>query len=277
MLLFSCSQKGDRTMTNKKMTNEDFKYINTFPHLLASTKDKKQLKWHLLNQIKAVFGDKFHNLKQGSQDAFDEMCFLSLDRGFFFAKDTYFAEKHNVGKSTINRNLKTLCDNNVLVKKYRTSSKQNGLGNVVYFFVDHPYFEYWKEYFEFNEITEIEAHEKAENSETPCHSKSTGEKNNSNCVLPESFKSLFNNKQDIKIANCVVEMVKKAREKGTIINYLDKYINKILVSLEKKSQYELRKYEKAMQRQVELSERINSKPILGDIGLFEGIMRGNVI
>ncbi|WP_425203964.1 hypothetical protein [Priestia megaterium] len=263
-------------MTNKKMTNDDFKYISKFPKLLASRADKKKLKFHLLNQIKAVFGDKFHNLKQGSQDAFEEMCFLSVNRGFFFAKDVYFAEKHNVGKSTINRNLKTLCDERVLVKKYRTSRKQNGFGNVVYFFVDHPYFEYWKEYFEFDEMTNVDSHEKSDDDDNPPESKSESPKLDSNMNLPNLLKESFNKQADVKIAKCVIEIVKKARENGTIINYLDEYINKVMISLNKKAQYELHKYQKAIMKQTKMSERMNKKPLLGDLNLFKGIIDGNV-
>ncbi|MDN3365511.1 hypothetical protein QU577_27600 [Priestia megaterium] len=167
-------------MKNKKILNADFQYLQTTESYTSSTDQKRQLKYKLLDVIEKAFGDRFHNLKEGTKNALEHMCFLGLDKGYFYASDTYFAEKHSIGKSTVDRTLKFLCEANVMVKRHRSSSKHNGLGNPVYFFVNHPFFSKWDTYFAFNE----KANEKAENAQIPCESKSLEEKKVSTYYLP---------------------------------------------------------------------------------------------
>lgn len=167
-------------MKNKKILNADFKYLQATEAYTSSPEKKRQLKYKLLDIIEHAFGDRYRNLKQGTKDALEHMCFLGLDKGYFYATDSYFAKKHSIGKSTVDRTLKFLCEANVMVKRHRTSSKHNGLGNPVYFFVNHPFFSQWDTYFALNE----KANEKAENPQNPCESKAQAPKKVSTYSLP---------------------------------------------------------------------------------------------
>ncbi|PFP09230.1 hypothetical protein COJ90_21185 [Priestia megaterium] len=167
-------------MKTKKILNADFNYLQSTEPFTKSSYQKRQLKYQLLEKIELAFGDRYDNLKQGTKDALEHMCFLASDKGYFYATSMYFAEKHSVGKSTVDRVFKFLCDAQVMVKRNRPSSKQNGLGSPVYFFVNHPYFNKWSHYFAFNE----KANEKAENTQTPCESKSLADKKVSTYYLP---------------------------------------------------------------------------------------------
>ncbi|MBX9997327.1 hypothetical protein [Priestia aryabhattai] len=167
-------------MKTKKILNVDFKYLQTSEVYTSSVEKKRQLKYKLLDIIEHAFGDRYQNLKQGTKDALEHMCFLGSDKGYFYATDSYFAKKHSIGKSTVDRTLKFLCEANVMVKRHRTSSKHNGLGNPVYFFVNHPFFSQWDTYFALNE----KANEKAENAQNPCESKSQEPKKVSTYSLP---------------------------------------------------------------------------------------------
>ncbi|MEH6867774.1 hypothetical protein, partial [Priestia megaterium] len=168
------------SMKTKKILNADFNYLQSTEPFTTSSYQKRQLKYQLLEKIELAFGDRYDNLKQGTKDTLEHMCFLASDKGYFYATSMYFAEKHSVGKSTVDRVFKFLCDAQIMVKRNRPSSKQNGLGSPVYFFVNHPYFNKWSHYFSFNE----KANEKAENASIPCESKSLPDKKVSTYYLP---------------------------------------------------------------------------------------------
>ncbi|MQR84345.1 hypothetical protein GFV16_00100 [Bacillus megaterium] len=130
-------------MNTSKILNADFQSMDNYEPLIKDHSKRKEMKYKLLRVIEKTFADRYFNLKIGMQNTFEDMCFLATSRGYFCKDITYFSQKHDVGKSTIERNLKFLCDEKVLVKKHRTSPKHNGLGTPIYFFIDHPYFELW--------------------------------------------------------------------------------------------------------------------------------------
>ncbi|MFP7177065.1 hypothetical protein, partial [Priestia filamentosa] len=99
-----------------------------------------------------------------------------------YAKDTYFAEKHDISARTIRRVMKTLEEAGKIVKAHRSSSKHNGRGAAVYFFVNHPYFAHWTTYFGFD----VQADVQAENAEIPCESKDEEAKKVSTYSLPKN-------------------------------------------------------------------------------------------
>ncbi|WP_082802585.1 hypothetical protein, partial [Priestia endophytica] len=106
----------------------------------------------------------------------------ATDKGFVYAKDTYFAEKHDISARTIRRVMKTLEEAGKIVKAHRSSSKHNGRGAAVYFFVNHPYFAHWTTYFGFD----VQADVQAENAEIPCESKDEEAKKVSTYSLPKN-------------------------------------------------------------------------------------------
>ncbi|KAB2488202.1 helix-turn-helix domain-containing protein [Priestia endophytica] len=162
--------------------SDDFTLMQNYESYTKDKDQQKRMKYKLLSTVEAVFGDAFARLKQETRDAIDMICFLATDKGFVYAKDTYFAEKHDVSSRTIRRVMKTLEESGKIVKAHRSSSKHNGRGAAVYFFVNHPCFAHWKTYFGFD----VQADVQAENTEIPCESKDEEAKKVSTYSLPKN-------------------------------------------------------------------------------------------
>ncbi|WRU97768.1 HTH domain-containing protein (plasmid) [Priestia filamentosa] len=163
--------------------SDDFARMQNYESYTKTKNQQKQIKYKLLEIVESVFGDTFARLKLETRDAIDMICFLATDKGFVYAKDTYFAEKHNVSTRTIRRVMKALEEAGKIVKAHRSSSKHNGRGAAVYFFVNHPYFEHWQQYFDFDVQTDVQA----ENAEIPCESKNEEPKKVSTYYLPNNY------------------------------------------------------------------------------------------
>ncbi|MED3729648.1 hypothetical protein [Priestia filamentosa] len=163
--------------------NDDFARMQGYESYTKARNEQKQMKYKLLEMVESVFGDSFARLKPETRNAIDMICFLATDKGFVYAKDTYFAKEHNISARTIRRVMKTLEDAGKIVKAHRSSSKHNGRGAAVYFFVNHPFFTHWQQYFGFD----VQADVQAENAETPCESKDKDEKKVSTYYLPNNY------------------------------------------------------------------------------------------
>lgn len=163
--------------------SDDFARMQNYESYIKTKDQQKQMKYKLLEIVEAVFGDTFTRLKLETRDAIDMICFLATDKGFVYAKDTYFAEKHNVSTRTIRRVMKALEEAGKIVKAHRSSSKHNGRGAAVYFFVNHPYFAHWTTYFGFD----VQADVQAENDEIPCESKDKETEKVSTYSLPNNY------------------------------------------------------------------------------------------
>ncbi|MFP3844870.1 hypothetical protein [Priestia filamentosa] len=163
--------------------NSDFNYMQQYDSCIKSKQQQKQMKYKLLDIVEAVYGETFNRLKSETRHAIDTLCFLATDKGFIYAKDTYFAQLHNLSTRTIRRVMKTLQEAGKVVKKHRSSSRHNGRGAAVYFFVDHPYFSIWAQYFNFDVQTDVQA----EKAEKPCASKNKEAKKVSTYYLPNNY------------------------------------------------------------------------------------------
>ncbi|MCY8231720.1 hypothetical protein [Priestia endophytica] len=163
--------------------NDDFARMQGYESYIKAKNEQKQMKYKLLEMVESVFGDSFARLKPETRNAIDMICFLATDKGFVYAKDTYFAKEHNISARTIRRVMKTLEDAGKIVKAHRSSSKHNGRGAAVYFFVNHPFFTHWQQYFGFD----VQADVQAENAETPCESKDKDAKKVSTYYLPNNY------------------------------------------------------------------------------------------
>ncbi|YCA46383.1 helix-turn-helix domain-containing protein (plasmid) [Bacillus sp. JZ8] len=163
--------------------NDDFARMQGYESYIKTKNEQKQMKYRLLEMVESVFGDSFARLKPETRNAIDMICFLATDKGFVYAKDTYFAKEHNISARTIRRVMKTLEDAGKIVKAHRSSSKHNGRGAAVYFFIDHPCFTHWQQYFGFD----VQADVQAENAEIPCESKDEGVKKVSTYYLPNNY------------------------------------------------------------------------------------------
>jgi len=163
--------------------SDDFARMQDYESYTKARDEQKQMKYKLLGMVESVFGDSFVRLKPETRNAIDMICFLATDKGFVYAKDTYFAKEHNISARTIRRVMKTLEDAGKIVKAHRSSSKHNGRGAAVYFFVDHPCFTHWQQYFGFD----VQADDQAENTEIPYESKDKDVKNVSTYYLPNNY------------------------------------------------------------------------------------------
>ncbi|MCF2132073.1 hypothetical protein L1I79_37490 [Strepomyces sp. STD 3.1] len=163
--------------------SDDFARMQNYESYIKDKAQQKQMKYKLLNIVESAFGDSYARLKSETRDAIDMICFLATEKGFVYAKDSYFAEKHAVSARTIRRVMKTLEEAGKIVKAHRSSSKHNGRGAAVYFFVDHPCFTHWQQYFDFD----VQADVQAENAEIPCESKSEKPKKVSTYSLPNNY------------------------------------------------------------------------------------------
>ncbi|WRU97809.1 hypothetical protein RYX51_22680 (plasmid) [Priestia filamentosa] len=163
--------------------NDDFARMQNYESYIKTSNEQKQMKYKLLSIAESAFGDSYARLKPETRNAIDMICFLATEKGFVYAKDSYFAEKHAVSARTIRRVIKTLEDAGRIVKTHRSSSKHNGRGAAVYFFVDHPSFTHWQQYFGFD----VQADVQAENAEIPCESKVEEVKKVSTYSLPNNY------------------------------------------------------------------------------------------
>ncbi|MBG9812351.1 hypothetical protein ABD68_12320 [Bacillus endophyticus] len=163
--------------------SDDFTRMQNYESYTKTSSEQKQMKYKLLSIVESAFGDSYARLKPETRDAIDMICFLATEKGFVYAKDSYFAKEHNISTRTIRRVMKTLEDASKIVKAHRSSSKHNGRGAAVYFFVDHPCFTHWQQYFGFD----VQADVQAENAEIPCESKREETKKVSTYYLPNNY------------------------------------------------------------------------------------------
>ncbi|WP_019390889.1 HTH domain-containing protein [Priestia filamentosa] len=163
--------------------SNDFARMQNYESYIKDKDQQKQMKYKLLSIVESAFGDSYARLKPETRNAIDMICFLATEKGFVYAKDSYFAKEHNISTRTIRRVMKTLEDAGKIVKAHRSSSKHNGRGAAVYFFVDHPCFTHWQQYFNFD----VQADVQAENAEIPCESKDEEAKKVSTYSLPNNY------------------------------------------------------------------------------------------
>jgi hypothetical protein len=157
---------------NRLLSTQEFNQMQSYKVYANNRQEQQVVKLKLLEVVKKAYGDSYYRLKQGTKNAIEMMCWLAADRGFFFIEDKTLADRYGVSDKTIRNIEKTLRKNNVIMTVYRRSTKQNGLGNQVHLFVDHPYFDYWVNFLQLDEIMpQFQADFLPENQETPCESK----------------------------------------------------------------------------------------------------------
>jgi len=207
--------------STNKLTQDQLDYIISTPAYITKSKRKEfnQIKGTLLDEIKKTFGCSWYRMKEGTQKAFDFVCFLSTEKGYFYASASKTAAKHGISEKTIYRLLKTLLDEGVLVKKNFESVKHNGLGCAVYFFKSHPYFQRFNEFINFttDENYNENLDEKPENSEKLCVARN----------LSDDIPSTYN------LPNYLPKEIKDIHpkvERPNFIQFVPKVINKMFLN-----------------------------------------------
>jgi hypothetical protein len=187
---------------NRLVSNPEFYQMMSYAEYTKNRREQQDMKGILLEVVKKAYGDSYDRKKQATKDAIDMMCWLAADRGFFFIEDKTLAERYGVTDRTIRDIEKTLREKNVIVTVYRRSSKQNGLGNQVHLFVDHPYFDYWVNLLQLDEFfPHLQPHLQPESLEKPCESKEEPQKNVSTYDLTLNNFIKYNKRKDEDFLN----------------------------------------------------------------------------
>jgi predicted transcriptional regulator len=217
---------------NRKITSSEFAYLENLKPYTAENDyhDNKDMKYKLLDMVKVAFGDSWYNLKDATKQAIDYMCFLSAERGFFFASPEHIAKREKIGKSTVYNALKLLRDKGILFKANRTSKEHNGLGAPVHFFSVHPYFNHICEFLNVDWKAEKKADWKAEMSQNACGSKLEGEKIAPTYNIPNNLPLNHSNnihtnvQDDTNLTDKVKSVVKK------VIKGVPKLVNSLFAT-----------------------------------------------
>ena len=182
---------------NRMISNPEFDQMMSREEYAKNRREQQDMKGILLEVVKNAYGDSYDRKKQATKNAIDMMCWLAADRGFFFIEDKTLAERYGVTDRTIRDIERTLREKNVIVTVYRRSSKQNGLGNQVHLFVDHPYFDYWVNLLQLDEFfPQFQPNFQPESLEKPCESKEEPQKNVSTYNLTLNNFIKYNKRKD---------------------------------------------------------------------------------
>ncbi|QSF36494.1 transcriptional regulator (plasmid) [Priestia megaterium] len=153
------------------LTTEEFNHMQAYESYTENRPQHQSMKRKLLKEIIQLYGDKYYRLHDGTRKAIDRLCWLGAERGFCFPGSTYLGKTYEKSKGTIDRHVKELREQGQIVTVYRRCPRNNGKGNPVHLFVNHPYFEYWVHFLQLDLTSHVEADVEAENAETPCESK----------------------------------------------------------------------------------------------------------
>jgi hypothetical protein len=241
---------------------DQFNQMISYNPYVTTGKEKKKIKYSLLDRIQEVLGEKWNRFKEGTRQAFDMICFLGTELGFVYAGDDYLAERHAISDRTVRNRLKELEELGQVIKVHRRAAHCNGRGKPIYIFVNHPYFHYWVELLGIN-LEDFQTHFQTENGQTPCESKEEESKKISTYSLP-TLKQENNNISDHKIIQYISNRVRDSINKGTTIKYLSSYINKMVSSLEHQAVYEENRRLATLRKQ---QQEENSKFIQGLLGI----------
>lgn len=249
-------------MTYFVETNQ-FKQMISYSPYVTSSKEKKKVKYSLLDRIQEVLGNKWNRLKEGTRQAFDMICFFSTELGFFYASDEYLAERHDISDRTVRNRLKELEALGQVIKVHRRATRCNGRGKPIYLFVNHPYFAYWVELLGIN-VENFQTDFQTENAEALCESREEGLKNFSTYCLPKKQENNITI-SDNKIVQFVLNRVNDSIKKGTRIKYLSSYIDRIVRSLEWQALYAENRRQQALRKQ---QQEENAK-LIQEFGVME--------
>ncbi|MBT2734111.1 DeoR family transcriptional regulator [Bacillus sp. ISL-7] len=248
-------------MTYFVETNQ-FKQMISYNPYVTTSKDKKKVKYSLLDRIQEVLGDKWNRFKEGTRQSFDMICFLGTELGFFYAGDEYLAERHAISDRTVRNRLKELEELGQVIKVHRRATRCNGRGKPIYLFVNHPYFHYWVELLGI-QSEDFQTDFQTENQETSWESKDEGAKNFPTYLLPKKQERDINISNN-KIVQYVVNRVNDSINKGNRIKYLSSYIDRMVRSLEWQALYAENRRQKTIRKQ---QEEENAKVIREILGL----------
>ncbi|CAH0313894.1 helix-turn-helix domain-containing protein [Priestia megaterium] len=186
----------------RMLTTEEFDYMKNYHSFIENRSQHQSMKRKLLKEIINLYGEKFYRLHEGTRKALDRLCWFAAEKGFCFPGSTYLGKTYEKSKGTIDRHLKELRKQGQIVTVYRRCPRNNGKGNPVHLFVNHPYFHHWVKYLQLNLESHVEADVEAENVESSCESKSKEAKNCSTYNLSlKDFNKYIRNNENFKLSS----------------------------------------------------------------------------
>ncbi|WKU26109.1 transcriptional regulator (plasmid) [Priestia megaterium] len=192
----------------RMLTTEEFDYMKNYHSFIENRSQHQSMKRKLLKEIINLYGEKFYRLHEGTRKALDRLCWFAAEKGFCFPGSTYLGKTYEKSKGTIDRHLKELRKQGQIVTVYRRCPRNNGKGNPVHLFVNHPYFHHWVKYLQLNLESHVEADVEAENAENSCESKSKEAKNCSTYNLSlKDFNKYIRNNENSKLSSEYVPSV----------------------------------------------------------------------
>ncbi|KRD85853.1 transcriptional regulator [Bacillus sp. Root147] len=196
----------------RMLTTEEFDYMKNYHSFIENRSQHQSMKRKLLKEIINLYGEKFYRLHEGTRKALDRLCWFAAEKGFCFPGSTYLGKTYEKSKGTIDRHLKELRKQGQIVTVYRRCPRNNGKGNPVHLFVNHPYFNHWVKYLQLDLESDVEADVKAENAESSCESKNKEAKKFStyNLSLKDFNKYIRNNVNVILSSEYVPSFIPKA-------------------------------------------------------------------
>ncbi|MFE0625082.1 transcriptional regulator [Priestia aryabhattai] len=157
--------------TTRMITAEEFDYMMNYQSLTENRSQHQSMKRKLLKAIIKLYGEKFYRLHEGTRKALDRLCWFAAEKGFCFPGSTYLGQTYEKSKGTIDRHLRELRKQGQIITVYRRCPRNNGKGNPVHLFVNHPYFNYWVDYLQLDLECNVDTDVKAENAEIAWESK----------------------------------------------------------------------------------------------------------
>ncbi|OVE34262.1 transcriptional regulator [Priestia aryabhattai] len=188
--------------TTRILTTEEFDYMKNYQSFIENRSQHQSMKRKLLKEIIHLYGEKFYRLHEGTRKALDRLCWFAAEKGFCFPGSTYLGKTYEKSKGTIDRHLKELRKKGQIVTVYRRCPRNNGKGNPVHLFVNHPYFNQWVKYLQLDLESNVETDVKTEHAEITCESKSKEIKKSPTYNLSlKDLNKYIRNKVNIKLSS----------------------------------------------------------------------------
>lgn len=188
--------------TTRMLTTEEFDYMKNYQSFIENRSQHQSMKRKLLKEIIKLYGEKFYRLHEGTRKALDRLCWFAAEKGFCFPGSTYLGKTYEKSKGTIDRHLKELRKQGQIVTVYRRCPRNNGKGNPVHLFVNHPYFNHWVKYLQLDLESNVETDVKTEHAEITWESKSKEKKKTPTYNLSlKDLNKYIRNKVNIKLSS----------------------------------------------------------------------------
>ncbi|PGK30332.1 transcriptional regulator [Priestia megaterium] len=181
--------------TTRMITTEEFDYMKNYQSFTENRSQHQSMKRKLLKEIIKLYGEKFYRLHEGTRKALDRLCWFAAEKGFCFPGSTYLGQTYEKSKGTIDRHFRELRKQGQIVTVYRRCPHNNGKGNPVHLFANHPYFDHWVNYLQLNLESDVDTDVDTENEQSDWGSKGRELKNSStyNLSLKDFNKYIRNN------------------------------------------------------------------------------------